>query len=74
MVPVDITEDVVLAVAGRLLGGAGPGGTDSISLQYCILQFRSASEELQLIVVEVRDWLSNGPPPEPPIASCCPAG
>ena len=63
MVPVDITEDVVLAVAGRLLGGAGPGGADSISLQYWILRFRSASDELQLIVVEVRDWLRNGPPP-----------
>ena len=34
MVPVDITDDVVLAVAGRLLGGAGPGGTDSVSLQH----------------------------------------
>ena len=32
MVPVDITHDVVSAVAGRLSGGAGPGGTDSISL------------------------------------------
>ena len=28
MVPVDITNDVVSAVAGRLSGGAGPGGTD----------------------------------------------
>ena len=26
MVPVNITKDVVSAVAGRLLGGAGPGG------------------------------------------------
>ena len=32
MVPVDITYNMVLAVAGRLSGGAGPGGTDSISL------------------------------------------
>ena len=28
MVPVDIADDVVAAVAGRLSGGAGPGGTD----------------------------------------------
>ena len=34
MVPVDITDDVVSAVAGRLSGGAWPGGTDSISLQH----------------------------------------
>ena len=26
--PVDITDDTVTAVAGRLLGGAGPGRTD----------------------------------------------
>ena len=32
MVPVDIADNVVLAVAGRLTGGAGPGGTDSVSL------------------------------------------
>ena len=34
MVPVDITDDVVSAVTGCLSGGAGPGGTDSISLQH----------------------------------------
>ena len=34
MVPVDITDDVVSSVAGRLSGEAGPGGTDSISLQH----------------------------------------
>ena len=34
LVPVDITDDTVMAVAGRLLGGAGPGGTDSVSLQH----------------------------------------
>ena len=32
MVPVNIMDDVVSAVAGRLSGGAGPGGTDSVSL------------------------------------------
>ena len=30
MVPVNITENVVSVVAGRLSGGAGPGGTDSV--------------------------------------------
>ena len=30
--PVDITDDMLTVVAGRLLGGAGPGGTDSIFL------------------------------------------
>ena len=31
---VDITKDTVTTVAGRLSGGAGPGGTDSVSLQH----------------------------------------
>ena len=53
MVPVEITDDVVSAVAGRLLGGAGPGGTDSVSLQHWLLRFGAASGELRLIVVEV---------------------
>ena len=34
LTPVDITDDTVLVVAGKLLGGAGPGGTDSVSLQH----------------------------------------
>ena len=63
MVPVDITYDAVSAVAGRLLGGAGPGGDDSVSLQHWILRFGAASGELRLIVAEVGKWLSNGRPP-----------
>ena len=50
MVPVGITDYVVSAVAGHLLGGAGPGGNDSISLQRWVLQFREASGELWLII------------------------
>ena len=63
MVPVDITDDVVSAVAGHLSGGAGPGGTNLISLQHWLLRFGAASGELQLIVAEVGKWLSNGRPP-----------
>ena len=63
MVPVDITDDVVTAVAGCLSGGAGPGGTDSISLQHWLLRFGAASGELRLIVAEVGEWISNRPPP-----------
>ena len=50
LTPVDITNDTVTAVAGRLSGGSGPGGTDLVSLQHWILRFRAASEELRLIV------------------------
>ena len=42
LTPVDITDDTMKAVAGRLSGGAGPGGTDSVSLQHRLLQFRAA--------------------------------
>ena len=60
MVPVDITDDMVSAVAGRLLGGAGPGGSDLVSLQNWLLRFGAASGELRLIVEEVGEWLRNG--------------
>ena len=63
MVPVDITDNGVSAVAGRLSGGAGPGGTDSLSLMHCLLRFGVASGELWLIVAEMGEWLSNGQPP-----------
>ena len=33
LTPVDITDNTVTAVAGQLLGGAGPGRTDSVLLQ-----------------------------------------
>ena len=63
MVPVDITDDVVSAVTGRLSGGAGPGGTDLISLQHWLLRFGAASAELRQVVAEAGNWLSNGRPP-----------
>ena len=31
LTPVDITDETVTAVAGQILGGAGQGGTDSVS-------------------------------------------
>ena len=63
MVPVDITDNVVMAVAGRILVGAGTGGTDSVSLQHWLLRFGAASGELQMIVAEFGEWLCNGRPP-----------
>ena len=63
LTPVDITDDTVTAVAGRLSGGAGPRGTDSVSLQHWILQFGATSAELRLIVREFVEWLGNWRPP-----------
>ena len=62
LTPVDITKDTVTAVAGRLSGGAGPGGTDSVSLQHWILRLRAASAEPRLIVGDFFEWLGNGRP------------
>ena len=50
LTPVDITDDMVTSVAGRLLGGAGPGGTESVSLQHWRLRFEAESAELRLIL------------------------
>ena len=50
LTPVGITDNTVMAVVGRLSGGAGPGGTDSVSLQHWLLRFGAASAELRLIV------------------------
>ena len=63
LTPEDITDNTVTAVAWRLLGGAGPGGTDSVSLQHWILRFGAESAELRLIVGDFVEWLGNGRPP-----------
>ena len=59
----DIIDDAVTAVAGRLSGGAGPGGTHSMSLQHWLLLFGAASAELRLIVGDFVEWTGNGRPP-----------
>ena len=60
---VDITDDTVTAVAGRLSGGVGPRGTDLVSLQHWLLRFGAASAELRRIVGDFVEWLGNGRPP-----------
>ena len=62
LVPVDTTNDTVTEVAGHIYGGAGPGGTESVSLQNWILHFGTVSGELRLIVADFAEWLSNGHP------------
>ena len=42
LTPVDITDDMVKAVTGRLSVGAGPSGTDLVSLQHWLLRFGAA--------------------------------
>ena len=50
-------------VAGHLSGGAGPGGTDLVSLQHWLLRFGAASGELRLTVADFAEWLGKGQPP-----------
>ena len=63
LTPVDITDDMVTAVAGRLSGGAGPVGTDSVSLQHWLLRFGAASAKIRMIVGDLVEWPGNGRPP-----------
>ena len=50
MVPVDITHATVATVVIRLLGSAGPGGVDSVSLQHWLLRFWVTSMGIRQIV------------------------
>ena len=63
MATVDITDATVATVARRLLGSAGPGGVDSISLQHWLLWFGVASMGIRQIVGESGEWMTNGHPP-----------
>ena len=63
LVPVDITEYTVTEVAGRQSRGAGPGGTDLVSLHHRLLKFGAVRGELLLTVAEFSEWLGNGRPP-----------
>ena len=51
---------MVMKVAGRLSGGVGPGGVDSMSLQNWLLQFGATSGELRIMVADFTEWLVNG--------------
>ena len=51
---------MVTETAGRLSGGARPGGTDLVSLQHELLRFWAESGKLRLPVADFVEWLSNG--------------
>ena len=61
-IPVNITEETVKLVAGKLLGSSIPGGTDSEALQGWLLKF-GESTRLRTSVDTFMDWLVNESPP-----------
>ena len=63
LVLADIIDNTLTSVTGRIVGGYGPGGTYSVSLQHWLLRFGAASGELRLVVADFTEWLSNGRPP-----------
>jgi hypothetical protein len=62
-IPVDITAEDVEAVATRLTGAAGPGGTDAVDLRNWLLRFGKESEALREEMALWASWLANGNPP-----------
>jgi hypothetical protein len=62
-IPLDITIDVVEAVASKISGAAGPGGTDAVALQSWLLRFGAESERLRAEMADLTLWLSNSHPP-----------
>ena len=59
----DITDDMEMAVAGQLSGGARPGGMDLVSLQHWLLRFGAAIGGLRLISGDFTEWMGNVRPP-----------
>ena len=62
-IPLEITAEVVEAVASKLSGAAGRGGTDAVALQNWLLRFGSESEQLRLEMSAWASWLANSNPP-----------
>ncbi|KAI2507267.1 hypothetical protein MHU86_7103 [Fragilaria crotonensis] len=62
-VPVCTTQDDVEAIASRLSGAAGPGGTDAVDLANWLLRFGRESEALREEMAAWTNWLANTSPP-----------
>jgi hypothetical protein len=62
-IPLDITAETVEAVATKMSGAAGPGGTDAVALQNWLLRFGSESERLRQELADWTKWLATDHPP-----------
>ena len=62
-IPVNISCEVVEAVASKLSGAAGPDGVDSVDLRHWLLRFGKESEALRLEMAQWTEWIANAHPP-----------
>ena len=62
-IPVLVTAEDVEAIAPRLSGAAGPGGTDAVDLRNWLLRFGRESEAFRMEMAAWTNWLANTHPP-----------
>ena len=55
----DITEDTVENISGKMTGAAGPGGIDANGLQQWLLRFGIASQRLYRAGMSLACWMVN---------------
>ena len=67
LVPVQITDDIVLKVARRLKGSCGLDGTNAHSLRSWLTRFKQSSKHLRDSLASLAQWMSNELVPWPAI-------
>ena len=63
MMPVDCGQDIVMVMAGKLSGGAGPSSVDGLALGKWLLDYGRASQALREEMAEWVNLLANESPP-----------
>ena len=58
-VPVDCSEEVVVEIANKLHGGAGPSSVDALSLSKWLQRYGKASQVLREELAAWTEWLCN---------------
>ena len=62
-IPLDFTEDDVTWVPSKLSGASGALGVEANELRNWLLCLGCASEELNVVVASLDDWMANSSPP-----------
>ena len=63
VVPLDISEEDVMWVSGKISWAAGPSGTDVMAFKSWLLRFGQELASLKEEMVAWTDWLANVSPP-----------